>query len=55
MLRDMLRFLWRQDDESAAILCIVLAWYMTAKSREQIADYMCAMNEAAKAAGGGDG
>ena len=54
-LRDLFRFWWRRDDQSASILCILMANYMRPKSRRDIADYMHAMNEAdeRRAANGG--
>lgn len=45
-LRDLFRFWWRRDDQSASVLCIYAANYMSVKSRRDIADYMYAMNEA---------
>lgn len=53
MLRDLFKFWWRPDNDSAAILCIIAAEYLSVKSRRQIADYMHSMNQA-EAAGGGD-
>lgn len=57
MLRDLIRFWWRRDDESASVLCIYAANYMEEKSRREIVDYMRALNyadkrRAALAAGG---
>ncbi len=44
MWRELFRFWWRRDDQSASILCILMANYMRPKSRRDIADYMHAMN-----------
>lgn len=44
MLRDLLRFWWRRDDNSATVLCIIAAAYMAQHSRRDIADYMHSIN-----------
>lgn len=46
MLRDLIRFWWRRDDESATVMCIIAANFMRRRSRRDIAEYMHSMNEA---------
>lgn len=43
MIRDILRFLWRRDSESAAILCIMLASFLSRDDVKHMADYFKAV------------
>lgn len=56
MWRELFRFWWRRDDNSASVLCIIMASYMTQQSRRDIADYMHSLNqyENTVKAGGGE-
>jgi hypothetical protein len=43
LLADILRFLWRRDSDSAAMLAIVIAGYMTGQHHREIGDYFHAL------------
>lgn len=40
MLRDLLRFLWRRDSESASVLIIQLAEYLTIHDMRDMGEYL---------------
>ena len=51
MIRDVLRFLWKRDSNSAVIVLIVISEFMTQRDLLQCRDYLESLHEARKPRG----
>jgi len=45
MIRNLLRFLWRRDSESACILMIGLAEYLSQRDAGEMAEYLTTLRD----------
>lgn len=51
MIRDLLKFLWRRDSESASLVIIHVACYMSIKDMGDMAEYLKSYAENRRASG----